>query len=232
MARVSFADPVGGARPLARLVQLRRLRPGQSEQTFLYWAVSTLVFLLTVTLGFMLFRTVLKLYIERRSNREGSRIKTRLLAGALALSFMPVFFLVLWSVSVLNYNLAKWFSAPAQEVRDDLGKIVEILGREANEKAASQAVWLAGCPNGGAGLGRQRVARRLCQQRNIAAAELVAWTIPPSACAERQADGAGECGRRSKRGHHSRLRAGGPRPAATSPSSSSASSNPSASTIS
>jgi PAS domain S-box-containing protein len=148
--------------------------PVSPEQTFLYWAVSTLVFLLTVTLGFMLFRTALKLYIERRSNREGSRIKTRLLAGALALSFMPVFFLVLWSVSVLNYNLAKWFSRPAQDVRDDLGKIVEILGREANEKAASQAVWLAGLPETAAlASGGSGSLDRLCQQRNIAAAELV-----------------------------------------------------------
>ena len=59
--------------------------PTSPEQTFLYWAVSTLVFLLTVTLGFILFRTGLKLYIERRSNQEGSRIRTKLVTGALAL---------------------------------------------------------------------------------------------------------------------------------------------------
>jgi len=148
--------------------------PASPEQTFLYWAVSTLVFLGTVTLGFMLFRTAVRLYIERRSNREGSRIKTRLVTGALALSFMPVFFLVLWSVSVLNYNLAKWFSRPAEEVRDDLGKIVEILGREANDKAASQAAWLAGLPetaalvSGGGGS-----LDRFCKERGIPAAVLI-----------------------------------------------------------
>ena len=31
--------------------------PTSPAQTFLFWAVSTLIFLLTVTLGFMLFRT-------------------------------------------------------------------------------------------------------------------------------------------------------------------------------
>lgn len=148
--------------------------PVSPEQTFLYWAVSTLVFLGTITLGFMLFRTGVRLYIERRSNREGSRIKTKLVTGALALSFMPVFFLVLWSVSVLNYNLAKWFSRPAEEVRDDLGKIVEILGREANDKAASQAAWLAGLPETAAlASGGGGSLDRFCTERAILAAVLV-----------------------------------------------------------
>ena len=36
-------------------------------------------------LGFMLFREGVKLYISRQSNREGSRIKSKLVMGALAL---------------------------------------------------------------------------------------------------------------------------------------------------
>jgi PAS domain S-box-containing protein len=107
--------------------------PTSSQETFLYWAVSTLVFLLTVTLGFILFRTGVKLYVERRSGREGSRIRTKLVLGALALSFIPVFFLVLWSVSVLNRNLDKWFSRPAEGVRLELSQIAEVLGREARD---------------------------------------------------------------------------------------------------
>src|SRR3954466_9704035 len=39
--------------------------PTSPQQTYLVWAVSTLIFLLTVTLGFMLFRNFVKLYIER-----------------------------------------------------------------------------------------------------------------------------------------------------------------------
>ena len=60
------------------------LGPSDPNQTFIFWAVSTLIFLLMVTLGFMLVRRGVKLYIERRSNREGSRIKTKLVIGALA----------------------------------------------------------------------------------------------------------------------------------------------------
>lgn len=37
--------------------------PTSPEQTLIFWAISTLVFVLAVTLGFMLFRTAVKLYI-------------------------------------------------------------------------------------------------------------------------------------------------------------------------
>ncbi len=117
--------------------------PTSPEQTVLYWAISTLVFLLTVTLGFMLVRTGLRLYVERRSNREGSRIKTKLVIGALALSFLPVFFLVLWSVSVLNRNLDKWFSRPAENVRVNLLEVARALERERTQPGQLGPAWLA-----------------------------------------------------------------------------------------
>ena len=65
-----------------------------------------------VTLGFILFREFVKLYIARQSNREGSRIRTKLVVGALALSCIPVFFLVLFSFHVLNRSLERWFTNP------------------------------------------------------------------------------------------------------------------------
>src|SRR6476620_663926 len=79
--------------------------PQNLGQTFIFWAVSTLVFILTVSLGFILLRTGIKLYIGRRQNREGSRIESKLFFGALALSFMPVFFLFFFSYEVLNRQI-------------------------------------------------------------------------------------------------------------------------------
>ena len=96
------------------------LEPATPLHTFLYWAISTLVFLLTVTLAFMLFRTGLKLYVERRANQEGSKLKTKLVLGALGLSLLPTVFMVLWGIYVLNRNLDKWFSRPAEGIRLNL----------------------------------------------------------------------------------------------------------------
>src|SRR5207247_7675217 len=91
--------------------------PENLSQTFIFWAVSTLVFVLTIALGFILFRTGVKLYIERRRNREGSHIESKLYFGALALSFMPVCFLVIFSYMVLNRQVDKWFFRPAEGIK-------------------------------------------------------------------------------------------------------------------
>ena len=70
--------------------------PTDAAQTFLFWAVSTLIFILTVWLLARLIKTAVKLYLERQSGREGSRIKSKLFFGALALSLVPVVFLFLF----------------------------------------------------------------------------------------------------------------------------------------
>src|SRR5260370_18900869 len=89
--------------------------PSDPEQTFIFWAVSTLIFLLMVTLGFMLVRLAAKLYIERRTNREGSRINAKLVIGALALSFIPVFFMWLFRYQGLNRMFDKWLPQPGDK---------------------------------------------------------------------------------------------------------------------
>jgi PAS domain S-box-containing protein len=120
--------------------------PTNAAETFLFWAVSTLIFLLTVTLGFMLFRETVKLYLERQRNREGSRIRSKLVFGALALSLLPVVFLVLFSYAVLNRNLDKWFSAPVEGMNIQLRDAAVGLGDEVQSRADALAHWLAAVP--------------------------------------------------------------------------------------
>jgi two-component system nitrogen regulation sensor histidine kinase NtrY len=120
--------------------------PTNTAETFLFWAVSTLIFLLTVTLGFMLFRETVKLYLERQRNREGSRIRSKLVFGALALSLLPVVFLVLFSYAVLNRNLDKWFSAPVEGMNIQLRDASVGLGEEVQARADALAHWLSVLP--------------------------------------------------------------------------------------
>src|SRR5437763_15592326 len=116
--------------------------PESLGQTFIFWALSTLVFLLTITLGFILFRTGIKLYIASRQNREGSRIESKLYFGALALSFMPVCFLVFFSYEVLNRQIDKWFFRPGENVRLNYKAIGEAFGRQLDEKLDLQTAAL------------------------------------------------------------------------------------------
>ena len=125
---------------------LSPVAPSSIQQTYLFWALSTLIFILTVTLGFILFRTGVRLYMDRQSNRPGSHIKSKLIVSALALSVLPVIFLVLWSVSVLNRNLESWFSRPARNINIDLSQVGTALEREVRDKLTAQAHWLASQP--------------------------------------------------------------------------------------
>jgi two-component system, NtrC family, nitrogen regulation sensor histidine kinase NtrY len=120
--------------------------PADPQQTFVFWAISSLIFVLMVTLGFILVRTVVKLYIGRHSNQEGSRIQTKLVAGALALSITPALFLVLFSYEVLNRNLDKWFSQPAESSHQTFVQISETLRNELKDEAELQAALLAAQP--------------------------------------------------------------------------------------
>jgi two-component system nitrogen regulation sensor histidine kinase NtrY len=125
--------------------------PANAAQTFVFWAVSTLIFLLTATLSFMLFRTGVKLYIDRQSNREGSRIQTKLVLGGLALSLLPVVFLVAFGYLILNRTIGKWFMAPAEGVRVNMVEAAVALDGEVKDRAQALANWMATVPEVRAG---------------------------------------------------------------------------------
>lgn len=151
--------------------------PTSPEQRYLFWAISTLVFLLTVMLGFMLFRTFVKLYIERQSKREGSKIRSKLVIGALALSFVPMFFLVLWSIEVLNVNLDKWFTQPTERVNRNLSTVAEKLKQDEHDHATALARWFTELPETQSYYetgGRDSATfQRLCEESRITRARLI-----------------------------------------------------------
>jgi len=151
--------------------------PDDPDQTFIFSGISILIFLLFVWLGFMLVRMLWKLWIERASDRPGSRIKTKLVAGALLLSAMPVFFMVMFSFYVLNNSINKWFSLPAEHERVDFDRIATALGRQGHEKAQAEADLLANIPETRRVLAHQTTESawlaNFCSEHGIPAASLL-----------------------------------------------------------
>src|SRR5215831_5610067 len=109
---------------------LRNFNPTNPGQTLVYWPTLILIFVLMVTLGFILFRELVKLYFARQSNQEGSRIRTKLVMGALALSITPVICLVLFSFYVLGHSLQFWFTNPVDQQVARFVTIAGLLERE------------------------------------------------------------------------------------------------------
>ena len=126
--------------------ELQRFGPVNPQQTFIFWAISSQVGILMLVLGWILVREAIKLYVARQSNRLGSRIRTKMVMGALALSFVPVFFLVFFGYEVLNLNFKVWFSNPVENQINLFVNGSALLDRELESRLNSQAELLAATP--------------------------------------------------------------------------------------
>jgi len=121
-------------------------QPNTTQQPFVFAALSALIFLLFVILTFVLARTLLKLLAERRVGVLGSKFRTKMVGGALLLSFTPVLFLFLFAYGLMNHSIDKWFSRPVEEVREDTEAMTRLLSAYAEENAHQEAVLLASAP--------------------------------------------------------------------------------------
>ncbi len=124
--------------------------PSDPGQTYFFFAVSLLIFLLMVTLGFRLARIVVKAWLDGRSDRYGSRIRTKLVLGALVLSLVPVLFMVLFNMEVMNRSLARWFYKPTEHLMDDYKGVLNALRDQTRGKALAEAQLIASMPEAAA----------------------------------------------------------------------------------
>ncbi|HEX8926925.1 MAG TPA: ATP-binding protein [Terriglobales bacterium] len=115
------------------------LRPDTASQTLVLFALSTLIFVALVVLTFVLLRTLLKLYLERQSGVLGSKFRTKMVLGALLLSFAPVLALFLLSYGLMNRSIEKWFSRPMEEVREHTSDVTTLLAGYAGQNAVAEA---------------------------------------------------------------------------------------------
>jgi two-component system nitrogen regulation sensor histidine kinase NtrY len=122
---------------------LGRFTPEGAPQTLIYWATLVLIFILIVVLAFKLAREFLKLYVARQANAEGSRIRTKLVMGALMLSVVPVFFLVFFSYEVLSFNVTKMLTAPVERQKEVGLGLAKALDTEMKDETDAQASLLA-----------------------------------------------------------------------------------------
>jgi nitrogen fixation/metabolism regulation signal transduction histidine kinase len=119
------------------------LIPDSAPQTLLLVALSALVFLLLVALSFVLMRNLLKLYAERRLGVLGSRFRSRMVIGALLLSFAPALTMFLFSYALMNRSIDKWFSGPVSQLQQDTDRLVALLSDYAGDNARREAIEIA-----------------------------------------------------------------------------------------
>src|SRR5215471_3339338 len=126
--------------------KLSFLQPDTSEETLIFAALSAFIFLLFLALTFVLLRTLVRLYMERRSGVMGSRLRSRMVLGALLLSLGPVIFLFLFSYGLINRSIEKWFSRPVEDVQYRTGVVASLMTDYAADNARVEAERIAATP--------------------------------------------------------------------------------------
>ena len=122
------------------------LRAETNQQAVVFYALSLLISLLFVALTFVLARNLLKLFAERRMGVLGSKFRTRMVAGALLLSFVPVMVMYWFCYGLMNRSIDKWFSTPVEEVRSDTKAMATLLASYAQQNARAEAAAIAASP--------------------------------------------------------------------------------------
>lgn len=123
--------------------RLTFLTPDTPGGIFLFTAVSFLAFLLFVAVLILLMRNVLRLYAEQRSRVLGSRLRTRMLTGAVLLSLLPVGCMYGFSYLLMNRAVERWFAQPANRLRQESSSVSLDLSRYIATNARSEAEEIA-----------------------------------------------------------------------------------------
>src|SRR5579875_2857542 len=115
------------------------LDPQSPVETLVFLALSIVAFLLFVGVLVVLVRNLLKLYADQRSRVLGTRLRTRMLWGAVLVSLVPLAFMFAFSYLLMNRAVDRWFSQPVTEMRDDANGLVSALSRYVSANARSEA---------------------------------------------------------------------------------------------
>ena len=122
---------------------LNFLNPASPVQTLVFITLSTIAFLLFVCVLVLLVRNVLKLYADQRSRVLGTRLRTRMLWGAVLVSLVPLVFMFAFSYLLMNRAVDRWFSQPVSQLLDNSNRMAVELFHYAAINSRSEADTIA-----------------------------------------------------------------------------------------
>ena len=113
------------------------------DQVVLY-ALSTFLVAALLVFLFILARTLVRLGAERLAHKPGSRFKTKMVLGAIAVSFLPVIVLFFVSYALLNRTLVLWFPRPLEIATESSRSLVNEMSRGDSDRMSEIAKEVAG----------------------------------------------------------------------------------------
>jgi two-component system nitrogen regulation sensor histidine kinase NtrY len=126
----------------------------QGRNLTVLFALSTFIVAALLVFLLVLARSLVRLWAERRSQQLGSHFKTQMVAGAMAISLLPVIFLFFVSYALMNRTLNKWFPRPLEIATEQSRELLNVQIAGACRQLDRLALWAAQAPTTGQALRR------------------------------------------------------------------------------
>ena len=79
-----------------------QINPSDASQILPLYVLSTLISLVLIVFGFILARTLFKLWMEKKSGKPGSQGQSRLVLSMIGLTLIPAIVLFIFSLGLVN----------------------------------------------------------------------------------------------------------------------------------
>lgn len=147
-----------------------------------FFGLVNLNIIILILLLWLVLRNVGKLFIERRRNVLGSRLKTKLVVSFLSFSIIPTLVLFVISALYINTTFDKWFSIKIQNTLETALEITRIYYRGADQTTSHFSAHIAKGTAHQLASGRvnkEKLQKYLESQRELLALDVVEYYSGP-----------------------------------------------------
>ncbi|MBS1963701.1 MAG: HAMP domain-containing protein [Bdellovibrionales bacterium] len=147
-----------------------------------FFGLVNLNIIILILLLWLVLRNVGKLFIERRRNVLGSRLKTKLVVSFLSFSIIPTLVLFVISALYINTTFDKWFSIKIQNTLETALEITRIYYRGADQTTSHFSAHIAKGTAQQLASGRinkEKLQKYLESQRELLALDVVEYYSGP-----------------------------------------------------
>ncbi|MGD0956819.1 MAG: ATP-binding protein [Candidatus Acidiferrales bacterium] len=101
----------------------------QGNAFVLLFALNTFLGAALLVFSLILGRSLVRLWVERRTGQMGSRFKAKMVMGAMGVSLLPVVFLFFFSYALVSRTLNSWFPRPLETANEESQDLLAHFGQ-------------------------------------------------------------------------------------------------------
>jgi two-component system nitrogen regulation sensor histidine kinase NtrY len=144
-------------------VFIQQLRaPSPIASNILIFALVNINIVLLLLLVLLVFRSLFKVYLERRENILGSKFRVKLAVAFVGLALLPAILLFLVASNLITTSVDSWFNIQVEESLDKALEVAQTYSRASQQRTLTQARQFA-----------TRMGEALASERRVEAARRV-----------------------------------------------------------